>query len=400
LALVWDKERPAGEIATHFSLSRPAISQHLTMLLDSGLVSVRKAGTRRYFHANRDAIAELRTGLGAFWDDRIDEVSLGMLAIPRTASRVDWWRGPVFDDVFRGLRPQMGVAYWPEFRAPWGVSFERDWAVFHIIVQGTCWLQLKGLGEPVQLSEGDFVVVTRGIYHTMRDLPSTPTVNFADLVTPAARGKVGAVRFAGEGPATRLVCGGIEDRGHPLMTCLPPLLHIKRTDNGARAWVRLTTKQILSELDSGGAGSMEVANRLVDVLFLQAVRAFFDENVETDNSGWLAAIRDEQIGRALAAIHGHPHRSWTVVSLARHVAMSRTTFAARFRELVGEPPQHYFTRLRISAAAMRLRSSRDKLGTVAADAGYRSIAAFLRSFKRHIGTTPGEYRDSRYCWPL
>jgi transcriptional regulator GlxA family with amidase domain len=145
---------------------------------------------------------------------------------------------------------------------------------------------------------------------------------------------------------------------------------------------------------------MEVANRLVDVLFLHAVRAFFDENVETANSGWLAAIRDQQIGRALAAIHNHPHRSWTGESLARHVAMSRTTFAARFRELVGEPPQHYFTYLRINAAAVRLRSSRGKLSTVAADAGYRSLAAFLKSFKRHMGTTPGEYRDRRDGWQL
>jgi AraC-like DNA-binding protein len=80
--------------------------------------------------------------------------------------------------------------------------------------------------------------------------------------------------------------------------------------------------------------------------------------------------------------------------------MSRTTFAARFRDLVGEPPQHYFTRLRISAAATRLRSSRDKLNAIAADAGYRSLAAFLKSFKRLMGITPGEYRDRRDGWPL
>ncbi len=327
--------------------------------------------------------------------------SLRMPVITPSVCTVDSWSGALLEDVLRGISPQSGVAYWPEFRAPWGVCFERDWAVFHIVVEGTCWLQLKGAKEPVPLSEGDFVVVRRGQYHTMQDLPSTPAVDFADLVRTLAPGRKGAVCSGGEGPATRLVCGGIEDRkGHPLMACLPPLLHTKGTDNRAPAWARSTPKHILAELDRGGTGSMEVANRLVDVLFLHAVRAFFDENVDTANSGWLAAIRDQQIGRALAAIHSHPHRSWTVVSLARHVAMSRTTFAARFRELVGEPPQHYFTRLRISAAAVRLRSSRDKLSTVAADAGYRSMAAFLRAFKRHMGTTPGEYRECRDQWPL
>jgi len=320
---------------------------------------------------------------------------------PPSVSTIESWRRPLLEDVLRGIRPQSGVAYWPEFRAPWGVGFERDWAVFHIVAQGSCWLHLKGGGEPVLLSEGDFAVVRRAQCHTMRDAPSTPAVDFADLIRAVAPSKEGALCFGGTGPATRLVCGGIEDRkGHLLMRGLPPLLHLKGGESGTAGWARSTVKHIVSELDRGGTGTIEVANRLVDVLFLHAVRSFLDESAETGNSGWLAAIRDQQIGRALAAIHRDPHRSWTVVSLARHVAMSRTTFAAKFKDLVGEPPQHYFTRLRISAAALRLRSSRDKLNAVAADAGYRSQAAFLKSFKRHMGTTPGEYRDRRDGWPL
>ena len=320
---------------------------------------------------------------------------------PPSVSTIESWRRPLLEDVLRGIRPQSGVAYWPEFRAPWGVGFERDWAVFHIVAQGSCWLHLKGGGEPVLLSEGDFAVVRRAQCHTMRDAPSTPAVDFADLISAVAPSKEGALCFGGTGPATRLVCGGIEDRkGHLLMRGLPPLLHLKGGESGTAGWARSTVKHIVSELDRGGTGTIEVANRLVDVLFLHAVRSFLDESAETGNSGWLAAIRDQQIGRALAAIHRDPHRSWTVVSLARHVAMSRTTFAAKFKDLVGEPPQHYFTRLRISAAALRLRSSRDKLNAVAADAGYRSQAAFLKSFKRHMGTTPGEYRDRRDGWPL
>jgi DNA-binding transcriptional ArsR family regulator len=74
LALVWDEERPAGEIASHFSLTRPAISQHLTVLLESRLVSVRQAGTRRFYRTHQDAIAQLRAELGAFWDDRINKL--------------------------------------------------------------------------------------------------------------------------------------------------------------------------------------------------------------------------------------------------------------------------------------------------------------------------------------
>jgi DNA-binding transcriptional ArsR family regulator len=74
LTLVWDQERPAGEIAAHFSLTRPAIPQHLTVLLEPNLVSVRQQGTRRLYHANREAVAQLRAELGAFWDEHIDRL--------------------------------------------------------------------------------------------------------------------------------------------------------------------------------------------------------------------------------------------------------------------------------------------------------------------------------------
>jgi len=155
----------------------------------------------------------------------------------------------------------------------------------------------------------------------------------------------------------------------------------------------LTTQHVLSELNSQEAGAGEVITRLADILFIQAVRSYFEDNAETAESGWLAAVRDRQIGQALAILHSHPHRPWTVVSLAGRLAMSRSTFAARFKDLVGEPPQRYLTRLRINAAATRLRTGVDTLSVVAAGAGYRSAAAFAKSFKRHLGTTPGEYRS-------
>ena len=311
-------------------------------------------------------------------------------------------RPHLFADLLRGIRLQSAVTFWPEFRAPWGVSVERDWAVFHIVVQGDCWLQVQGMAQPVKLSEGDFVVVTRGQFHTLRDQPSTPVVNFFDLVKTQAGRKEGGLCFPGDGPVTKLACGGmlLENRqSNPLLAILPPLLHVKSPENGARSWLRLTTQHILDELESGGVGGKEVVNRLMDILFFHAVRAYLEENAETAESGWLAAVRDRQIGQALALVHGESGRHWTVDSLARHLAMSRSTFAARFKELVGEPPQHYFTRLRISAAASRLRSTSDPLNAIAAAAGYESLPAFVKSFKRHTGMTPGEYRTSGDRWP-
>lgn len=307
----------------------------------------------------------------------------------------------MFADLLGAVRLQSAAAFWPEFRAPWGVSVERDWAVFHIVAQGNCWLEVRGM-KPMRLSAYDFVVVTRGQFHTLRDELSTPAVNFFDLVRNQANGRKGGLCFPGQGPVTKLICGGmlLENRkGDPLLSVLPEILHIRVDDNGGRAWLRLTAQHILSELETGGIGSQEVVNRLIDILFFEAVRTYFEENVDTAQSGWLAAVRDPQIGRALALIHGRSRRQWTIDKLAREVAMSRSIFASRFRELLGEPPQHYFTRLRISTAAARLRSTSDALSTVAASAGYGSLPAFVRSFKRHTGMTPGEYRLHGDRWP-
>ena len=151
-------------------------------------------------------------------------------------------------------------------------------------------------------------------------------VNFFDLVKTHAASREGGLCFPGEGPVTKLACGGmlLENRkSNPLLAILPPLLHVKCPENGTRSWLRLTTQHILDELESGGVGGKEVVNRLVDILLCHAVRAYLEENVETAESGWLAAVRDRQIGQALALIHGQSCRHWTVDSLARRLAMSR-----------------------------------------------------------------------------
>jgi AraC-like DNA-binding protein len=237
--------------------------------------------------------------------------------------------------------------------------------------------------------------VTRGQQHALRDLPSTPADNFFEVLGANACWMSAKVCFGGDGPAARLICGEIENRAPgPLTTILPPILHLRGTDQEADGWARLTSRRIVTELDSGRTGSTEVANRLVDMLFLQTIRSYLDQNVETADAGWLAAVRDRQIGRARAAIHCNPRRPWTVPLLAHHLAMSRTAFASRFTELVWGAAPTLLHASQDKRRRVRLRTSRDKLTGVAAEAGYRSVAGFLRSFKRHMGTTPGENRDS------
>jgi AraC-like DNA-binding protein len=182
---------------------------------------------------------------------------------------------------------------------------------------------------------------------------------------------------------------------NPLLAVLPPLLHVKAKEVRGHSSLRRTVEHILSDLGSDGTGAEETVTRLADILFIQAVCWYFEKNADTAEFGLLAAVRDRQIGRALALLHGHPAEPWTIASLARRVALSRSAFASKFTELMGEPPLHYLTRLRIDDAARRLHSSDDKLSAIAAAVGYESVTAFTRTFGRHMGMTPSQYRESR-----
>ena len=311
------------------------------------------------------------------------------------------WRETLFADVLSGVRLRSSIYFRPEFGAPWGVSIADHGPVFHVIATGTCWLRSTRLDKPLLLASGDLVIVTRGEAHVVSDEPATPVENFSnffDLVKRHAAGTNVPFRVGGKGPTTSFVCGGMQfenGANNPLLAVLPPFLHVKGSESGGRSWLRLSVEHILAELDSGAGGATEVVTRLADILFIQAVRAYFHENADTAQSGWLAAARDQQVGRALALLHAKPDEPWTVEMLARRLATSRSSFADRFSELVGEPPLRYLSRLRIDAAARRLRSSDDKLSAVAAEAGYESVSAFNRAFKRQVGMTPGEYRDCK-----
>ena len=145
------------------------------------------------------------------------------------------------------------------------------------------------------------------------------------------------------------------------------------------------------EAASGRPGARTVVSRLADILFIQIVRGFLS-STPVSHRGWLRALNEPQIGAALGLIHQDPRQPWTVAMLASKVGMSRSTFAGRFAELVGEPPLHYVTRWRMQRAASLLREGRATLADIADRVGYESEAAFSKAFKRWVGAAPGAYR--------
>ena len=135
-------------------------------------------------------------------------------------------------------------------------------------------------------------------------------------------------------------------------------------------------------------------SRLADALLTQALRVALAELASANDTG-LLALRDRQIGAAIEIINRQPERAWTVGELADEVALSRSAFGARFRQVVGESPKRYINRVRFAHAASLLQSTDASLAEIANRAGYSTEFSFSKAFKRVFGLAPGAYRLTR-----
>lgn len=307
----------------------------------------------------------------------------------------------VLSDVLESTHVRSVVSGRLELSAPWGLHSTGDSNAmgFFVVTRGAFWLEMEG-HAPLQVAGGDFVLVRKSIPHAMRDDLKTPTRPFTEMLAQCpnmARCQPGGVfQFGGGGAVTTLVGGKfeIEDASdNPLLAALPPVIHIRGDGSSTVQWLQSTLQFIAAEMASGMPGTETVVNRLADILLVQAVRAHLAE--KTERAGWLKALVDPQIGQALAAIHQRPDAPWTVETLAAEVAMSRSSFAARFAALVEEPPLTYLTRWRMARATRLLRSGSVTIAEVAGRVGYEAEAAFSKAFKRWTGRPPGAFRRDR-----
>jgi AraC-like DNA-binding protein len=224
----------------------------------------------------------------------------------------------------------------------------------------------------------------------LRDnLRTRPKKSFREV---AARDGSNVAHYGGGGAPTTIVCGSLSfNRASlkPITQLLPSFILIK-ADQAHTLALHTTMQALASEMAEQAPGSEVVATRLGEVLFIQALRAHI-ASVPERNKGWLRAIFDSQMGTALSAIHDSVKTPWTVESLAIAAGMSRSAFAARFKELLGQTPLEYVTEWRMQKAMQLLEQRDRKLIDVARSVGYESDAAFSKAFKRVVGANPGEY---------
>jgi AraC-like DNA-binding protein len=298
----------------------------------------------------------------------------------------------LLSDIVRRARLRCVAVEMLQFTAPWGFSVRAETATFYYVLQGGCRLTAGEVDTTILLSAGQLALVMPGCDHCLRDSASSVVVPLEGIVAIHAVQEGAAL--GGAERSTRLIYGSIildERRAFPLLGSLSSVVVVRDGNERAAAWLDQTLKYMIHESRDCRPGSQSVVDLLTQVVFIHAIRG--SANVASCGYGaWLAALRDPEIGLALKIMHTCLDSPWTVAALARHVRLSRSVFALRFKTLLSTSPMQYLMERRMERACEMLSGDKYATKQVAARVGYASKAAFSSAFKRRYGQSPQEYR--------
>lgn len=303
----------------------------------------------------------------------------------------------LLSDILSTLRLRGNLYFRTDLSKPWGiyVPADRNIARFHVVINGNCWIGVGEESEPFFLSEGDLAVIPHGNSHRLMDTENAECLSLEEVLTEKEYTGEGVLHYGGAGSKTTLVCGYFsfdEDIVHPLLETLPEKIHVKGNRNLNFMWLDKVLGFIGNESETGNLGARAILERLSEILFIQVIRAY--SNASSEKVGYLAALGDAHISRALKRIHREPERKWTLQELSRVAGLSRTSFAERFKALMGVPAIEYVTNWRMSLALATLKNSQKTIVEIGEEIGYQSEASFSTAFKRQFGKPPSLYRNS------
>jgi AraC family transcriptional regulator, alkane utilization regulator len=323
----------------------------------------------------------------------------------------------VLTDMLRAVRLTGAVFFNATFSTPFGVlspkrfdpglpmAHLRHISVFHLVTAGGCTFEAAS-GYRRDVVAGDLLLIPFADQHKFWKGDGVEMVPVPSFLQQGPIEGMWTAKHGGDGEETRLLCGFLESSeflGVPLFRTLPELLVAHVGDDEVGELMAFTVRQVMALVEQGSRGAQDMLGRMMELLFVEMLRRHAAE-LPPGSKGWLAALNDPVVGRALRLVHAKPARKWTAEILAREAGSSRTVLAERFKALLGQPPIEYVTAWRIQLAAERLRNGRDAVAAIADDVGYESEAAFARAFKRVAGMTPGKWRsgagDSPELMPL
>jgi AraC-like DNA-binding protein len=297
-------------------------------------------------------------------------------------------------DVLSLLKPQSCIASGYQVGDDVAIQWPKHSGIkCYAVVSGNCWLTMEGVADAVHLTAGDCFLLPRGRpFCLASDLSLTP-VDFRTFL--AERGNGGAVsHIEGEGHS---IVGGhfllAGSHAEILLSSLPPIVHIrKESDKAAMRW---SLERMKEEVHNPQPGGSLIAQQLAYVMLVQALRLHLAD--AAGGVGWFFALADKQMVAVITCMHDDPGHPWTLQKLAERVGMSRSVFALRFKETVGETPMEYLTRWRMLLAGDRLKNSDDSISVIASSLGYESESAFGKAFRRVMDCSPRQHsrRSSR-----
>jgi AraC-like DNA-binding protein len=280
-----------------------------------------------------------------------------------------------------------------EFREPWGLAIPpmQGYLMLHVITAGRCFLEVEGAQGSSLLQPGDLALVAHGEGHVLTSAPGLPAAKLFETNREQVSERYETLSLGGDGERATMICGLFkfdDPAAQQLIKLLPKIITVDSWSSPQSDWLQSTLRMIAAEAKAMSPGGETVITRLADILVIHAIR-FWITHTPSAQTGWLGALQDPQIGHVISRIHREPGRSWTLESLASEASMSRSAFAARFTELVGEPAMRYVTRWRMSTARVLLAERNLTVAEVANSLGYESEPAFNRAFKRYLGFPPG-----------
>jgi AraC-like DNA-binding protein len=272
----------------------------------------------------------------------------------------------------------------------WAIAFQPVQGIkFNALIEGTCWLAVEGMPQAIALRAGDCFLLTGKRSFVLASDLSMPTVDarevFADAIDGMAR--------HGDTPDLYMIGGSFSfdpSDASMLLDGLPPVIHIDGASTQA-ATLRWVLDNLTAELSGTLPGAPLMTEHLSHIMLVQVLRSFLASEARPA-TGWLAALGDRRIGQAIQLMHEAPARRWTLNDLAGAIGISRSSFALRFKTMVGTAPLDYLLQWRMRLARHALRHDTASVSSIALSLGYTSESAFSSTFKRVTGRAPLHYR--------
>jgi AraC-like DNA-binding protein len=314
----------------------------------------------------------------------------------------------VLSEVLKAVKLDGALFYNAEYSAPWCTRSvdvrtvtshlspnSEDVIIFHLLTEGRGYAIIEGDDRPLPLNAGEILIVPRGDAHMLGNGPPVRPIDDAQVLEEVLSHGLKVSRMGGGGAITKFICG--------FMTCepkfsrvflggLPPIIKVNIRDDAAGQWLEQSIRHSVDSRDASRPGDETVLTKLSEVLFVEALRRYI-ALLPQEQTGWLAGVRDQEVGKTLALLHRKPAHPWTIASLANEVGISRSVLAERFRRYLSETPIAYLTRWRLQLGAQLLTSTSSGVAEIAAEVGYESESSFNRAFKREFGLPPARFRS-------